>query len=73
MPKTIRLNTIHYFIMKIPNIRELYQIASNHLSDIDFEDFVKLYKDYTKEPHSFVVNDRTFPSNNPLKFRENLL
>ena len=71
--KTIRLNTMHYFIMKIPNIRELHQIASNHLSDIDFEDFVKLYKDYTKEPHSFVVNDTTFPSNNPLKFGENLL
>ena len=73
MPKTIRLNTIQYFIMKIPNIRELHQITSNHLCGIDFEDVVKLYKDYTKEQHSFVVNDTTFPSNNPLKFRENLL
>ena len=38
VPKTIRLNTTHYFIMKIPNKRELQQIASNHLSDIDFKD-----------------------------------
>ena len=38
MPKPIRLNATHYFIMKIPNKRELQQIASNHLSDIDFKD-----------------------------------
>ena len=50
MPKTIRLNTTHYFIIKIPNKRELQPIASNNLSDIDFKDFMKLYKDYTKEP-----------------------
>ena len=35
VPKTIRLNTTHYFIMKIPNKRELQQIASNHSSDIE--------------------------------------
>ena len=35
--KTIRLNVTHYFIMRIPNKRELQQIASNHLSDIDFQ------------------------------------
>ena len=57
VPKTIRLNATHYFIMKIPNKRELQQIASNHSSDIDFKDFTKLYKDYTKEPYSFLVND----------------
>ena len=59
VPKTIRLNATHYFIMKIPNKRELQQIASNHSSDIDFKDFMKLYKDYTKEPYSFLVNDTT--------------
>ena len=36
VPKNIRLNSTHYFIMKIPNKRELQQIAFNHLSDIDF-------------------------------------
>ena len=36
VPKHIRLNLTHYFIMKIPNKRELQQIAFNHSSDIDF-------------------------------------
>ena len=44
VPKTIRLNAIHYFIMKIPNKRELQQMAPNHSSDIDFKDFMKLYQ-----------------------------
>ena len=55
--KTIRLNAPHYLIMKIPNKRELQKIASNHSSDIDFIEFMKLYKDYTKETYSFLVND----------------
>ena len=59
--------------MKILNKRELQQIASNNLSDIDFKDFKKLYKDYTKEAYSFLVNDTTLSSNNPLRFRKNLL
>ena len=42
LPKTIRLNATHYFIMKIPSKRELQQIASNHSSDIDFKDFMRL-------------------------------
>ena len=43
-PKNIRLNSTHYLIMKIPNKRELQQIAFNHSSDIDFQDFMYLYK-----------------------------
>ena len=73
MPKTIRLNATHYFIRKIPNKRELLQIASNHLSDIDFKDFKKLYKDHIKEPYSFLVNDTHLWSDNPLIIRKNLL
>ena len=34
---------------------------------------MKLYKDYTKEPHSFLVNDTTLLSDNSLRFRKNLL
>ena len=64
--KSLRLNATHYFIMKIANKRELQQIASNHSSDIDFKDFMKLYKDYTKETYSFLVNDTTLSSDNPL-------
>ena len=44
VPKTIRLNAAHYFIMKLHNKKEIQQIASNHLSDIEFRDFMKLYK-----------------------------
>ena len=72
VPETIRLNATHYFIMKIPNKRELQQIASNHSPDTDFKDFIKLYKNYTKEPHSFFVNDATLSSDNLLWFRKNL-
>ena len=71
--KTITLNAKHYFIMKIPNKRELQQIVLNHSSDISFKDFMKLYKDYTKEPFWFLVNDTTLPSDNPLRFRKSLL
>ena len=71
--KIIRLNATHYFIMKIPNKNELQHIASHHSSDIDFNDFMKLCKRYTKEPYSFLVNDTTLLSGNPLQFRKNLL
>ena len=47
------MNTTQYFIMKISNKRELQQIASNYSRDIDFKDFMKLYKDYTKGPYLF--------------------
>ena len=73
MPKTIRLNATHYLIMRIPNKRELQQIASNHSSDTDFKDFMKLYKDYTKEPYCFLVNDTTLSPDNLLRFRKNVL
>ena len=59
--------------MKVSNKGELQQIASNHLSDSDLKDFIKLYKDYTKEPYSFLVNDTTLSSDNPIRFRKNLL
>ena len=61
----------HHFIMKIPNKRELQQISSNHSSDIDFKDFMILYKDYTKKTYSFLVKDTTLSSDNPLRFRKN--
>ena len=63
--KDIRLNAAHCFVMKIPNKRELQQIASNHSSDVEFKDFMKLYKDYSKELFSFVLNDTNLPSDNP--------
>ena len=70
--KTTRLNAAHYFIVKIPKKRELQHIASNHSSDIDFKDFMKLYIDYTKESYSLLVNDTIVTSGNSLRFRKNL-
>ena len=73
VPKDIRLNSTYFFIMKIPNKRELQQIALNHSSYIDFKDSIKIYKRCTAEPYSFLVNDTTLPSDDPLRFRKNLL
>ena len=69
----LRLNATHYFIMTTPIKREIQQIASNHLSGIEFKDFMKLCKYYTKEKFSFLVKDTTLPSCNSLRFRKRLL
>ena len=61
MLKNIRLHTTHYFIMKKPNKKELQQIALNHLLDIEFQDIRKLFKDYTKKPFSFLMNNTNLP------------
>ena len=73
VPKDVRLNSTHFFIMKIPNKRQLQQIVLNHSSDIDFKDFIKIYKKCTTKPYSFLLNDTTLPSDDPLRFRKNLL
>ena len=72
VPKDIRLNSTHFFIMKIPNERELQQIALNHSSDISSKDFIKIHKKCTAEPYSFLVNDVTLASDNPFRCRKNL-
>ena len=71
--KDVRLNSTYFFIMKIPNKRDLQQTALNHSSDIDFKDFMKIYKKYTTKPYSFLVNDTSLPSDDPLRFRKSLL
>ena len=48
-------------------------MAWNDSSDIDFKDFMKLFKEYTKKSYSFLMNDTALPSDDPLKFRKNLL
>ena len=50
VPKDVRLNSTDFFITKICNKRELQQIALNHSSDIDFKDFMNIYKKCTTEP-----------------------
>ena len=73
MPKYIRLNCTHYFIMKVPNKREVKQITSQNLSDIDFQDFINLYRKCTAKPYSFLITDNTLVSDNPPHFRKNLI
>ena len=70
--KNIRLNSTHFFIMKIPNKGELQETAINHSSYINSEDIIKIYKKCTAEPYSFLVNDAMLASDNPLRFRRNL-
>ena len=72
VPKDVRLNTTHFFIMKILNKRELQQTALNHSSDINTKDFINIYKKCTNKPYSILVNDTTLSSDDPLQFRKNL-
>ena len=60
VPKNVRLNSTHYFIMKIPNNRKFQQIAFNHSSDNEFEDLKNHHKKCAEK-------------HNPLCFIENLL
>ena len=59
--------------MKIASGIELQQIPSNNSSDIEFRDLMKVYKDHTEEPFSFLENHTAFPLDNPLRFRKNVL
>ena len=71
VPKDVRLNSIPYLIMKISK-RELQNIAINHSADIDYKDFMKIYRECTKELYSFLTVDTTLPASDPLRFRKNL-
>ena len=70
VPKDVRLNTTQFFIAKISNKRELQQIAINHSSDINTKESTNIYRKYTAEPYSFLLNVTTLASNHPLRFRK---
>ena len=70
--KDVRLNSKHYLIMKINNKRELQNIAINHSADIDYKDYIKMYREYTKEPYNLLTIDTTLPPTTPLRFRKKL-
>ena len=70
--RDVRLNTTHFFIMKIPNKRELQQIAIDHSSNINTKVFIKIYNKCTDEPYSFLVNNTTLSLDDPLRFRKNV-
>ena len=73
VPIDARLNSTNYLIIKINNKRELQDIAINHSVDIDYKDFLKICREYTKEPYSFLTIHTTLPPSDLLKFRKNLL
>ena len=73
VPKEVTFNSTHYLIMKIHNKRELKNLATNHSADIDYNDFINIYRKCTSEPYSFLAIDTTLPANNPLRFRKSLL
>ena len=61
LPKELRLNCTHYIIFKLNNKRELQNIAINHSADIDYKDFVKIYRDCTKRPYNFLTIETKQP------------
>ena len=56
--------------MKINNNKNLRNIAINHSADIDYKDFMKIYRECTREPFKILTTDTTLPASNPLKFRK---
>ena len=57
--------------MKIHNKIELQQIAIDHSTDFNYKDFLKIYRNCTNEPCSFLTIDTTLPANDPMRFRKN--
>ena len=72
VPKDVRLNSTHYLTMNINNRKELQDISIDHSADIDYIDFVKLYRECTRKPYSFLTIDTTLPTTDPIRFRRNL-
>ena len=72
VPNDVRLNSTHYFTTKINNRKELQNIAINHSPDIDYKDFITIYRECSKEPHNIFTIDTTFASRNSLRFIKNL-
>ena len=72
VPKEVRLNTTHFFIMKIPDKGELKQISQNHSPNINTKNFIKIHEKCTAEPYSFLTDDTTPALDNHLRFRKNL-
>ena len=72
VPKDARLNTTHYLIMKSNSKKDFKNAAVDHSADIDYKDFIRIYRECMKEPYSFLTIDTTLPVTDPLRFRKNL-
>ena len=65
VPKVVRLNFIHYLIVKIDDKRDLQSIAINHSADINYKDFMKIYR---KSIYSFLTIAAKLLGNISLRF-----
>ena len=72
VPKDVRLNSTHYLITKINNREELQNITITHYVDINHKYFMKIYREYTKEPYSFLTIDTTLLASDPLRFTKKI-
>ena len=72
VPKDVGLNSTHYLILKINSKIELQNIVINHSTDFAYQDFIKNYREYTKEPYNFLTIDITLPASDPLRFKKKL-
>ena len=70
--KDVRSNSTHYLIMKINNKKNLQNIAINNSADIDHKDFIRIYRECTKEPFNSLTIDTTLAASSPLRFRKDL-
>ena len=59
--------------MKTKKRKELQDIAINHSADIDYKNFVRIYRECTRKPFFFLTIDTTLPASDPVRFRKNLL
>ena len=71
VPKDVRLNYTNYIIFKLNNKRELQNIAINHSADIDYKDFVNIYRNCTREPYNYLIIDTTQPVDKRFKKKFN--
>ena len=73
VPKDVRLHSTHYLIIwpRKLTTEKNYKIAINHSADIDNKDFLKIYRECTKEPYTFFKIDTTLPANDRLRLRKN--
>ena len=72
VPKDVILNSTQYLIIKKKNRKELQNIAIDHSADIDCKDFMKIYRECTKEPFNFLTIDTILPASDPLCFKKDL-
>ena len=56
VPKGVRLNSTHYLIVKINNKKELWNTGDNHSTNFNYQDFMKICRECTREPSNIFDN-----------------